>query len=492
MLLLPAILLLTLLSDSYGQDVQYILDSIAVTAKRGPLKFRDNIISYDISLDSLAASKSMRMLVSQMPLVSYNQAEGKIMVNGNENILLLVNGRKSLIINKSNFNYMSEFLYGKELESISIDMSPTGSYYGYYAVIDIKTKDILSNFYAGNLGATASTTWSIAPSAALTVSNGKFTANIKYDYERSKPRAMWNYTETRTSDGSSLGLFTASDTTKNSSGRSHNMGLNISYDLTPSDIIFASIAGSFSNNKSLIASFSDIDGIHTYNSTTNKGHLYGENWNVAYQHYFDKKNNKVLTFQYTLDNKASKRLYGSTANYNRFTNRQHTLSADYLHTINSSSNWNANVAWFARKYKSNSPDYVFLLHHQDVVQTTLNFTKKIGKFRLTGQAAYDFTSDRARFNNSSSITDDDYGYLRYRIRAQWFLKPGHSLTLVSNNNVYRPDIRVRNPYRDESVKGEVTQGNPLLSNEKSRTLLLSYLYMRVCNNQHHGRRPPAS
>ena len=477
-LILLTILFLTSWPYAHGQEVKYKLDSIAVTAKRTGLTIKDNLITYDISKDSLAALKSMRTLVSSMPLVTYEQIEGKLKVNGKENVIVLLNGRKSLVVNKSNFSYISEFLHGKEIQSISIDISPTGAYAGYDAVINIVSKEILSNFYSGSLSASASTEYKIGSSAGLTVAMGRLALNASYGYGRTNLRPSWNYTESRNSDGSVSEHYIASDTTKKVRGNGHNMGLNLSYDITPQDIIFFSSSGSFSGSKNDINSFSQIDGSRNYFSNTNKSDAKSGNGSVAYQHFFDKQNQKMLTLQYSLDGRVNKNQYGATGGLNRFINRQQTLSADYLHTINSSANWNLRLAWFARKYDSKNSDYTILNHNQDVVQTELNGSKRVGKFRFSGKAAYDFTADRAAFNSGASHLNDDYGCFHYMARVQYFPRAGHTITLSTSRNVYRPDISVRNPYRDESVPGVVRQGNPLLSNEKSNGITLSYVYIK--------------
>lgn len=463
---------------AYSQDVKYTLDSLVVSAKRTGLSVRDNVITYNISQDPSAALKTMRVLVSSMPLVTYDQIEGKLKVNGVDNVIILLNGRKSLVVNNSNFSYISEFLRGREIESISIDISPTGIYSDYSAVINITSKEILSNFYSGSLSVSASTEYKINPAAALTVSLGKMTVNANYNYGWSDIRPSWNYTESRNADGSPSGHYVASDTTKKRRLNSHDLGLSLSYDLTPSDIVFFSSTGSFSDGRSKINSFSQIDGIRNSFISTNKNHDDKGTGSIAYQHLFDNKNQKMLTFQYSLDSKLSNNQYGVTLSENKYINKQQIVSADYLHTIDKSANWNVNLTWFSRKYKSKNSDFIFLDQNQDVLQTTLNASKRLGKFLLAAQTAYDFTSDRADFNNSASHLNDKYGCFRYNIRVQWFPRAGHNVRFSVVRRIYRPDINVRNPYRDESVPGVVSQGNPQLSNEKNNSFLLSYMYLK--------------
>lgn len=461
-----------------AQDIKYVLDSAVVTAKRTALSIKDNVIQYDISRDSLAAAMSMRSLISSLPLVTYNQTNQELKVNGNDNIIILLNGRRSLVVNKSNFQYISEFIHGKDLKSISIDISPTGLYSGYYAVIDITSKDVLSNFYSVSLVASASSDFRADPSASMTFAVNKLAANVKYNYGWSDIRPAWQYTRKTNADGSSSGTYMATDTTKWSRSNSHGVSIDLSYDLTGSDVFFVSASGSFSEGKNRAVSSSQIDGVLNSAVSINKNNVSNVAAGMAYQHYFDKTNRKMLTFQYSLDDRTGNNDYGVARRSNRITNIQHTFSADYLHSESNTFNWNANVVWFSRRYGSSTSGFKYLNLRQDVVQSSLNASKRVGKFLLFAKAGYDLTSDRAEFNNAATNLKDNYGTYHYTGRVNWFFRPGNTLIFTVNGDVYRPDINVRNPYRDESVSGVVTQGNPLLSNSKSVGIVLSYMRMR--------------
>ena len=476
-LVLFAVLFLAVLPIK-AQDIKYVLDSAVITAKRTALSIKDNVIQYDISRDSLAAAMSLRSLISSLPLVTYNQTNQELKINGNDNIVILLNGRRSLIINKSNFQYISEFIHGKDLESISIDISPTGLYSGYYEVINITSKDALSNFYSVSLAASASSDFRADPSVSMTFAIGKLATNFKYIYGWSDMRPSWQNTRKTDTDGSSSDTYVATDTTKSSRSGSHGVSIDLSYDLTGSDVFFVSASGNFTESRSHINSYSQINEVLNSSSSINKNNRNSITTSLAYQHYFDKTNQKMLTLQYSLDNRTGEDIYEPSSNSNKTGNVQHIVSADYLHTISTFTNWNANVTWFARRYGSSTSGFDYLFIHQDVVQTSLNASRRSGKFLLFAKASYDLTSDRADFNNSASHLNDNYGTLHYLGRLQWFFRPGNILMFTINGDVYRPDIYVRNPYRDESVSGVVTQGNPLLSNSKSTGIVLSFMRMR--------------
>lgn len=468
-------LLLAASFSSFAQDI--VLDEAVVTAKGSGITVDKNQITYNVSQDSLAANKRLSDLVSGMPLVVYDRTNEKLQVAGSENICILLNGRKSLVINKSNYRYISELLRGSQLESITIDTNPTGAYAHYSAVIDIKSATALANFYSGNVSLDATTAWSVTPTVAFTGNAGRLTSNITYRYDEAKKRPEWNYTESR-KDGVPDNAYMSTDTTAGHWNDAHNLDIALSYDISKKDILFVSGSGKFSKGKYDVTTVSDFGGNRIGTVGVNSSDGQTLEGSVAYQHYFEERFQKLLTLQYSINAVQTNNIYGALATDNNYLNRQQTLSVKYLHTIDYTANWHVNTVWFSRKYLSNSLVLQMMDHSQDVLQSELNATKRFDKIHLTGIAAFDYTFDKAIFNGSAQPVNDNYALFRYQVLAIWFPAAGHILRLSAGKDVYRPDISVRNPYRNESVSGVVTQGNPQLSNEKSRQCLLSYTYMK--------------
>ena len=470
------LLIVILLTVSFGAWSQDVLDESVVTAKGRGISIRENLITYDISRDSLSATKSLNALVSGMPLVVYDHTNETLKVAGSENIYILLNGRKSLVINKSNYRYISELLKGSQLESITIDINPTGAYAGYSAVIDIKSSTALSNFYSGNVSLGATTGWSVTPNVAFTGNAGRLTTNVSYGHDLAKKRPEWNYTESRRA-GIADSAYMSADTTSGRWNDAQTLDIALSYDISKKDILFISGSGKVSKGEYDVASVSDLGGNRIEAVGVNSSRGQTLTGSVAYQHYFEEQMQKMLTLQYSINDVQTNNRYGVTATDNKYINRQQTMSADYLHTIDYSANWHVTTSWFSRKYRSHSLGLQIMDHSQDVLQTELNATKRFGKLHLTGKVAFDYTFDKAFLNGSEQPFNDKYALFRYQILANWFPAAGHILRLSAGKDVYRPDISVRNPYRNESVSGVVTEGNPQLSNERSRYCILSYRYM---------------
>ena len=473
-LFLSILLALATIAHSHAQDV---LSEAVVTAASNGLTIRDNLIIYDVSKDSLAANKSLNSLITTMPLVRYNRKERTLSVDGKDNISILLNGRKSLVINKSNFYYISELLAGKKIDSITINTAPDGPYYNYSAVIDIKSQDVLSNLFTGAVSLAGSTKYSFSPDLGITCGNGRLTTNISYKYDWTHLRPVWNYSESRLNQEMTP-LYMATDTSFHVPSNTHDIKVALSYDISPNDILFASGSFVFSDEKYKSSSVSAINGVMMSMTGENTSDCRKGKGSLAYQHFFDQQFQKLLTVQYSREAMANSNLYGVSNNENRYTNVQQIVSADYFHTINRAANWTATLAWFSRRYDSEMNGINIMDHDQDVVKADILYSRQIGMIRLSAKMAYDYTYDCADFHNGEQPLYDSYGALRYEARANWFLGAGHSLMAIASRNVYRPDIRFRNPYRDESVAGIVRQGNPMLSNEKIDNVFFRYNYIK--------------
>ena len=474
-------LLLVLLSVPFAQSLaQDVISESVVTAAYNGLTINDNIITYDVSRDSLAANKSLNSLITAMPLVRYDRNERALSVDGKDNICILLNGRRSLVINKSNFYYISELLEGKQIDSITINTAPEGQYYNYAAVIDIKSKDILTNLFAGSTTIEGNMKYYVSPDLGITCGNGRLTTNISYKYGWTRLRPVWNYSESRL-DQEATPLYMATDTSFHAPSNTHDAKVSFSCDISRNDVLFADGSFSFSDKKFRSSSVSAINGLVTSMTGENTGDSRKGKGSIAYQHYFDQQFLKLLTLQYSREALVNSNFYGISNSENKYTNVQQIVSADYFHTINKSANWTATLAWFNRRYGSALNGTSILDHAQDVIKADINYSKQIGKFRISAKLGYDFTFDCADFHNGEQPFNDNYGAFRYEARANWFIGAGHSLMAIASRDVYRPDIRYRNPYKDESVAGIVSQGNPLLSNEKKTLFFVRYNYIKGAN-----------
>ena len=152
-------------------------------------------------------------------------------------------------MNESNLNYVTEILKGDGIKSIRINLSPTGEFSSYKAVIDVVTdKNLLGNFYAANLSANVSDAFSAGAGAGATVKSGKLITAANYSFNHKDRRQSFN-SSLRKPDVSDNPVYSSEDTLKSDIGNSHTLTLNMSYDATRSDVLYANLE--YANNSSL-------------------------------------------------------------------------------------------------------------------------------------------------------------------------------------------------------------------------------------------------
>jgi hypothetical protein len=457
---------------SFGQD---ILGPATATASRSGLTVNGNLVTYAVGLDSLNIGRKLKDIVGRMPLVNFDKEREVITVGGSENIHILFNGRRSLSLNKSNFAYMSELLTGGQVESIEIDTSPEGPYRNYAAVINIKTAGEGADFVSGKLGLLASTKQIVSPSAGLTAKLGRLTTETSYSF------GWLDEKETITSTKGQLGgktVYESADTLDPRKGLNHNADLKMSYDLSAKDVVFIDGSLNLSDNDTYSGSMSRTDGTETFVSGRNSLSSNDIKAGAAYQHIFDKEFQKMLTTQYTFSQGKVDNHYGATSVNNGTTSRQHIASVDYLHSIDFRNMWDVNTALFSRTYESTVNRTSVLHHDQNVFQAKANGRWGLKKVMLSGEADYEQTMDKTQFGAEKNQMRDNYGTIDFNLRANWFIRAGHSLTGSVSKSIFRPDIKYRNPYEDNSVAGVISVGNPELKNQKSWNGMLLYSIMK--------------
>lgn len=469
--LLSALFLFPLLC--LGQEK---IDTAAVvTADRQALTIASGVIEYDVALDPMSEYKSLSDIVSSLPLVSYEIKDQKLSVDGSSNVCIILNGKKSLVLNVNNYAYMAEILRGRQISSIRIDTHPDGLYSGYSAVIDIRTRDSLSDFYGLNVSADASSRFSAAPSAGFTGRVGRLAANASYRYDWADSRP--EVTGTCGYDVTCRKIYESSDTTDMQYSRAHAPELTLSYDLSRNDVLFLGGKGTFRNSSTLVESSDVINGAASWLDSRNDVRSDAVEANVEYQHTFKSENQRMFTLQYTLTRSELENCYFAGSDCNGTLDRQHAFSADYLHTISPALQLNATAALFSRRYNSISRSETLLEHSQNVADLKVEGTLRRGKLFMNGSMGYEHAYDDVMGSHTSAFSDD-YGTLNARLRTTYFIRTGHSLMMLLSRDAYRPDINMRNPYVNETVSGVVSQGNPGLSCQNNYQFLMSYRYMK--------------
>ena len=462
------VLLFFLPGTSFGQEV---LESATVTAQGSGFSVRKNILTYDVSRDTSATYMKLRDIVAKMPIVQFDRAKETISVNGKSDICIIVNGRKSLVLNNSNYGYMSDILIGMQIQSISIDTAPQGEFRKYSAVVNICTKSAMADFYAVSTGLSVSDEYNVCPYISTTNRIGRLTTNINYACGLSKFRQPTEST-TLQKENSMDGPVVMRSSDKSEGGKGHDniFMLDASYDIDKKNVLFASVNfnDSHIHNKYDTYYMNLLENRNDNVSTEKKNKADRIEGSLDYQHIFDEAGKKLLTLQYSVENSVFEDKYEKLISGMRNSSLQQLVSADYVHRINSSLEMAANTKMILREYASEQDNIRYLTIHQDVYSADADLTWNKGRFMFITNAAIEYTVD-----------DDvkDKG-VSFNASASYYLSSRHSFISRVSHSIMRSGISIRNPIKDESKLGIVTQGNPDIRSQHFYDAYIGYNFTK--------------
>ena len=448
-----------------------LLQGAEVSADNSHLTIENEAVTYDVSADPANRTQDLKTILTRLPFVRTDGPEKKLTVDAGR-FLITVNGRRNVAMNESNLNYVTEILKGDGIKSIRINLSPTGEFSSYDAVIDVVTdKSLLGNFYAANIGANASDKYSAGAKAGATVKSGKLITAANYSFTHTNKRPSYSSSR-RTPVSAENPTYSADDTLKSDIGNSHMVTVNMSYDATRSDVLYANLE--YLNNSSSQTKDSRFgriaDGVDTdilrqhttgaFDNNTLKG-------DVTYQHFFESPFMRSLSLQYNLDLNQNNTVYdiSGISSDNRMHALGNTLTLDYYHQVSPLFNYFVRGGYINRNYRSESLGNQLLDYNRHVGFVQGNVSYRINKIMLSAETTLDYTKDIK-----------SYGNIAYNARMTYPFRPGHMLMLNSSYSIYRPSATNLNSYEDTSVAGSISGGNGSLDAERTLHLMAIYRF----------------
>ncbi|MDY2878492.1 MAG: hypothetical protein SOT55_04200, partial [Candidatus Cryptobacteroides sp.] len=448
-----------------------LLQGAEVSADNSHLTIENEAVSYDVAADPTNRFQDLKTILTRLPFVRTDGPDKKLTVDAGR-FLITVNGRRNVALSETNLNYVTEVLKGDGIKSIRINLSPTGEFSSYDAVIDVVTeKNVLSNFYAANIGANASDKYSAGAKAGATVKSGKLITAANYSFTHTNKRPSFSSSR-RTPVSAENPTYSADDTLKSDIGNSHMVTVNMSYDASQTDVLYANLE--YNNSSSTLIKDSrfgrivngeaaDILRQHTTGALDNNT-LKSD---LTYQHFFESPFMRSISLQYNLDLNQNNTVYdiSGISSDNRMHALGNTLTLDYYHQVSPLFNYFVRGGYINRNYRSESLGNQLLDYNQHVGFVQGNVSYRINKIMLSAETTLDYTKDIK-----------SYGNIAYNARMTYPFRPGHMLMLNSSYSIYRPSATNLNSYEDTSVAGSISGGNGSLDAERTLHLMAIYRF----------------
>ena len=488
-----------------GVDIK----EVVVAVQKPLIVADDEKLAYSVEDDPDAATSQLVDIMRKVPQLSVD-AEGNVLLNGQSDYKVLVNGRSSSMMSK-NFKSVIESMPAGSVKKIEVITNPSTKYEaeGVGGIINIITNRKVAGGYNGNVNLSGSNHYFLNGNAYFAAQAGKFSISASAYVQGMKSRLTHRGEGFReVFDDPTMHLMTSS-TGMTYKGRYLGAYFNASYEIDTMNLI--TLEGGYHNgtNKSIADSKTEVfsignERVVAYDNIWTSGYNYDDYWASAnYQHRFNREEH-TLTLSYEMDLSPDKedQLYDvlNTFNYPTSARRNlgdngsfdNTVQIDYFNPINKMHSIEAGSKYIYRRYTNESQT---LLRDEatgefavapDYPRSDMNYTQNIlalyagyhvkGK-KLSGRVGARMEqawSDVVVRTEKEDIAYDPslFNVIPYA-SANYRPNDANTLSLSYTQRLSRPSLWNMNPYRNESPLS-VSYGNPDLDATIAHSVALSW------------------
>ncbi len=486
-----------------------------VVSVQKPLVVNDaEKLTYSVEDDPQASTSTLDEIIRKVPQLSLD-AEGNVLLNGQSNYKILMNGRPSASLN-NNFKEAIKGIPASSIRKIEVITHPSTKYEaeGVGGIINLIT-DRSKQFtgYNGNVSAGAAGMGMPAHfgNASTTVQTGKLAASVMGYYSRYRTNSRT--TSVQESWRENVGAenrYQLGSSEIGFDGQHYGVNLDLSY--TIDTLNFITLNGSFwgGNNDSRSASLTDIydpqmQPAGGFGDIGDTGWSYsGGTVGLNYEHTF-RRTGHTLTVSDEVDidpehddtRTTVTDLQGLPLSLSDRRSRTHsygnTVQIDYANPLNEHHNIEAGLKHIYR-YSDARADLATLLPDGTAADDPQRDDMIYRQHILGIYAGYGFTfskwSGRLGTRMESTWNDADVeepGHEPYAIRKNLFnvvpylslsFRPteGHSLSMSYTERLQRPGISMLSPAVDDTQPTRLSYGNPDLEAAVFHSLNLQYGY----------------
>lgn len=468
---------------------EYELDEVVITGNKTQLKSEVNKTVFDVPNSIKQKSTDIFQVLQHIPELTVDIVTRNIQVNGESNILILVNGVQR------NLSYASS-ISPNEILKIELIHSPSGKYIAQdiSGVINIVKKNEVSG-YSGYISSTQT------PKLNYGLSNGSFKIIYKklsfyFDAQNFFFDELKHKSSRETTIDTNEDVFFYSRYSNYYPFKYSSNSINGGIDYNISEKSFAMI--NFSSNINSYDMSLNINSLNYHNNILIKEFQ-------VFQENESKTNNNIVSIYYEFNNKKNERKFTFMADYNSF---HSTYSNAFTETYNNDTSVNShffennkeiinvyldyefnfkNIVDIEVGTRLSNPTTTFLslyentnsntfIHNELRNSTYINFLGGISKNnKLFYQIGSFLDGSKIRINDT--IHNNYMFYLpyvdiQYKINNKNSFKVGYSVTRET------PSIAALNPYIRYNDSTKLVSGNPYLSPYYVNGFILNYTYSK--------------
>jgi outer membrane receptor protein involved in Fe transport len=481
-----------------------VLEGVTVTANKPLVENKIDKIIVNVERDVTSQGGVATDILKKVPQVSVD-VNGNVELQGNSNILFLVNGKPSTIFG-SNITDVLQSIPASQIQSIEVITNPGAKYdaQGTGGIINIILKHNTVQGINGNVSLTSGTIFQNG-SVNINARKGNFGMNVFLNGNaRLTTTTPTSFNRTGTDSATNTHSILNQDGSSNFNR--HGIQSGIGFDWTVDEMNSISGAMSFNNfgnmSKGLVnqteQTQATLGGTYsTTNSINNTNSSFAEysfDPSLNYKHSFNNKDqqleieasgsfskNKILSGNDQFIKPQDSLVYG-TRNNNPAKENEYEVKADYTQPLAKDINlglggkfsgYEISSTANAMLWNSNFDSYLFntalsndLNYNQKVYAAYAELNFPFGKWfdaRLGGR--YERTQVKAFYSNAQQKIQNGYNTFIPSIFLMKKVKENQTIKLSLTLRINRPDYGELNPYINASDPKNISTGNPNLKPE---------------------------
>ncbi len=464
--------------------VSNALSDVKIEGKKAIVENKIDRMVYNAEADGTNAGGDATDVMRKVPTLSVDPS-GNVQLRG-ASVKVLIDGKPSGTMAASTADAL-KMIPAEQIKSVEVITSPSAKYdaEGSGGIVNIITKKSNAQGLSGNVSASAGTRQNngslnlTARSGRLSV-NGNLASNVAYAQD-SRVDVINN---TLFTDGSTNNIAQKGITKWNRG--SYNGGLGVDYDVNAYNNISSTAKFTrFTNGGPGTADYiiNTLPAINSSQIDLTKNNI---DWNVDYIRTFKKEGEEfslsgqlsTSTSPTTISNILTSAAFPKgfeTNSKNNVKNNEYTGQTDYTYPFNKTTILELGAKGIFRsvnsKYGNDNGNFAY---SQDVAAAysviSFDLTKRL-KFKGGLRAEY----TNIGFNTLTNGTEkNNYFNLFPSFIVSRTLNKGATLKFSYNRRVERPTQAYLNPFRNESDRFNVSQGNPQLDPELSQNFEIGY------------------
>ena len=482
------------------------VDAVAVTIQKPIVTADAEKLSYSVEDDPEAQSSTLEEIIRKIPQLSID-AEGKVLMNGQSDYKILVNGRAAGSLGR-NFNDIIKSMPASSIKRIEVITNPSMKYdaEGAGGVLNIITSKAKFDGYNGSVTLSGSSffdrNYNSQFSGNFAMQKDKFSLSAGLYAglsDQSNDPAGIQQTDMQVLNAASPYSRILQTGEYGWGGKNLYANINMGYQIDTLNLINLEVSywtGRWNNKYSEETNYFDADN-NLFNShigsTDSRNDWQGCDLLAAYEHTFkDKKEHTLTVSEYfcidpptdVFNNENIIYPDGTTTDFNTHTiakSLENVLQADY------NNKWGKHSLEAGVKHTFNCSSLI-----QSGTNTDFTTTTSLDKHIAAIYAGYalNLKSVTARagarlegaWYNSESISDKTESYKSALVNVVPYLslsyKPaqGHSLSLSYSERLSRPSVSSLSPYVTRTATS-LSYGNPDLKTGVNHTVRLKYAWM---------------